>query len=60
MIEVKDIYSGKVKTGKFRVVQSSDVVDVAIFVTASVDGKTIKAITTDNKVFNITELEECI
>ncbi len=60
MIDAKDIYSGKVKTGKFRVAQSSDVVDVAIFVTASVDGNTIKAITTDNKVFNITELEECI
>ena len=60
MIDAKDIYSGRVVAGNtFTVTATKENVFVTDFITASVDGTQMKALTNDKRVFNITELELC-
>lgn len=62
MISAEDIYSMKVKAGqRFVVTATNETVFITDFVTASLDkdGKKMKAVADDGRVFDITELDIC-
>ena len=60
MINYKDIYSGKVVAGNtFTVTATKESVFVTDFITSSVDGTQMKALTDDKRIFSITELDLC-
>lgn len=62
MIDYKDIYSGKVKSGRFFVVTATrEKVFVEDFVTVSSDkdGREMTALTNDRRFFSITQLDLC-